>query len=67
MWYFFITDRIKNGEVKVAYCPTNNMLADFFTKPLQGTTFMCMWEKDTKSTKQHKYGCAQECVGLSKL
>jgi len=39
---FFVTDRIKRGEVKVAYCPTENMLADFFTKPLQGAAFQHM-------------------------
>ena len=27
------------NEKKVAYCPTENMLADFFTKPLQGAVF----------------------------
>jgi len=32
----------KKGEVKVAFCPTTNMLADFFTKPLQGSTFKRM-------------------------
>jgi len=32
----------KKGEVKVAFCPTANMLADFFTKPLQGSTFKRM-------------------------
>jgi len=37
--YYFVTDCIKHGEVKVAYCPTENMLADFFTKPLQGAAF----------------------------
>jgi hypothetical protein len=37
--YFFVADRIANGEVKVEYCPTGDMLADFFTKPLQGSTF----------------------------
>ena len=37
--YFFITDRIHAKEVKVAYCPTNEMLADLFTKPLQGALF----------------------------
>ena len=40
--YFFITDKIKKGEVKVAFCPTMNMLADFFTKPLQGSAFKKM-------------------------
>lgn len=37
--YFFVTDRIAKKEVTVQYCPTGNMLADFFTKPLQGTPF----------------------------
>ena len=35
--YFFITDRIKNKEVKVEFCPTDEMVADFFTKSLQGS------------------------------
>jgi hypothetical protein len=37
--YFFVTDRIKNGELRVEYCPTGDMVADFFTKPLQGAQF----------------------------
>jgi hypothetical protein len=37
--YFSVADHIANGEVKVEYCPTGNMLADFFTKPLQGSIF----------------------------
>ena len=37
--YFFITDRVKNGELTVEYCPTDEMLGDFFTKPLQGAKF----------------------------
>lgn len=37
--YFFVTDRVKNGEVRIAYCPTGEMVADFFTKPLQGSLF----------------------------
>ena len=37
--YFFIMDRIKAGEVLVKYCPTEAMLADFFTKLLQGGLF----------------------------
>ena len=34
--YYFITDRIKNVELKIEYCPTDNMVADYFTMPLQG-------------------------------
>ena len=37
--YYFITDRIAQGETRVEYCPTAEMVADFFTKPLQGAAF----------------------------
>jgi hypothetical protein len=37
--YFFIADRVKSGEVKIEYCPTGIMIADYFTKALQGATF----------------------------
>jgi len=43
--YFFVTDKIKKGEVKVTFCPTHDMLVDFFTKPLQGELFMRMRDK----------------------
>jgi len=37
--YFWIKDRIDNKEVRVEYLPTHIMLADYFTKPLQGEQF----------------------------
>ena len=37
--YFFIKDRVKSGAIEVEYCPTDKMVADFFTKPLQGSMF----------------------------
>ena len=37
--YFFITDRINAKEVRVEYCPTDMMIADYFTKALQGKQF----------------------------
>ena len=37
--YFFIKDRVDKGELDVLYCPTERMIADFFTKPLQGKKF----------------------------
>ena len=37
--YFWSTDRIKQGKMKVKYCPTEKMLADFMSKPLQGSLF----------------------------
>ena len=38
--YFFITDRINKGDLQVEYCPPTDMIADFFTKPLQGKLFL---------------------------
>ena len=37
--YFFVKDRIDKGEVRVQYCPTGLMLADYYTKPLMGAKF----------------------------
>jgi hypothetical protein len=37
--YFWLQDRIKSGNVIIRHCPTLEMLADFFTKPLQGHLF----------------------------
>ena len=37
--YFFITDRIASGDLDVEYCPTGEMLAEFFTEPLRGSPF----------------------------
>ena len=38
--YFFVTDKIKDDELKVIWCPTEKMVADFYTKPLQGSLFV---------------------------
>ena len=32
--YYFVTDNVKQGMVQIRYCPTGDMTADFFTKPL---------------------------------
>ena len=37
--YFFIKDRLGIENIEVRHCPTEEMLADFFTKPLQGNLF----------------------------
>ena len=37
--YFFITDQISKGNVKVEYCPTDDMEGDYMTKPCQGSKF----------------------------
>ena len=37
--YFFRKDGIEKGKLVVEYCTTNLMIADFFTKALQGKAF----------------------------
>ena len=37
--HFFLTDQIEKGNLTVKYCPTDEMLGDYFTKPLQGHKF----------------------------
>jgi hypothetical protein len=37
--YFFISDRVNMKEVSLHWCPTKEMVADFWTKPLQGSYF----------------------------
>ena len=33
-------DCIQVGDIWVEYCPTDDMIADFFTEPLQGSKFI---------------------------
>ena len=37
--YFWIKDRVKTENISIRHCPTLQMVADFFTKPLQGGLF----------------------------
>ena len=37
--YFFIKDILKREGIDVKHCPTERMIADFLTKPLQGKLF----------------------------
>jgi hypothetical protein len=37
--FFFIKDQVDGKRLQIMYCPTGQMLADFFTKPLQGRLF----------------------------
>ena len=37
--YFYLTDQIEKGNIEVEYCPTDKMVADYHSKPLQGKPF----------------------------
>ena len=36
---FFIKDILKQEDIELKHCPTERMIADYFTKPLQGKQF----------------------------
>jgi hypothetical protein len=59
--YFYITDLIQNGEVSIKYCPTDEMYADYMTKPLMGKRFhkFRRWIMNSNDTSIVQ----QECVG----
>ena len=37
--YFFITNCVNKGELSLEWCPTEDMVRDFVTKPTQGALF----------------------------
>jgi hypothetical protein len=66
--YFFIKDQIGLKTIDVQHCPTEQMLADFFTKPLQGSLFrkfreVILGHKHIDSLKQSVPTPSQERVG----
>ena len=42
--YFFISDQVNQGNLNVQYCPMDEMIGDFMTKPLQGFKFQKFWK-----------------------
>ena len=38
--YFYVTDLISRDEIVIKYCPTDDMVADYMTKPLVGAPFV---------------------------
>jgi hypothetical protein len=64
--YFFVADRVQNGELRIQYCPTDDMNGDFFTKPLQGSKFRRFRQTVLNSPPDvdlYNQSASQECVG----
>ncbi|GKY97397.1 hypothetical protein MPSEU_000698200 [Mayamaea pseudoterrestris] len=60
--YFFVKDRVAAGEVNIEHCPTGDMVADFFTKPLQGAQFGKLRNLVMNLASSSKYYSAQRSV-----
>ena len=37
--YFFVADQKKKGHIDIKFCPTDQMIGDYMTKPLHGQKF----------------------------
>jgi len=53
--FFFIKDRVDSKEIRIEYCPTGEMVADFFTKPLQGKQFYKLRDQVMNIDPDSKY------------
>ena len=60
--YFFVTDKIQQKALRVEYCPTEEMLADFFTKPLQGNLFYRVRDSVMNIVSTSPYHSSQRSV-----
>jgi hypothetical protein len=61
--YFYVTDLVDRKEVKVEYCSTDEMIADYMTKPLVGGKFKLFRDLIMNLSGKHHRIAQQECVG----
>ncbi len=38
--YYYVADQVTKGDLRVVWCPMDEMIADFLTKPLQGKAYI---------------------------
>ena len=63
--YFYVTDLVGRDEVTIEYCPTDEMIADYMTKPLVGSKFKLFRDIIMNLSSKHHRIAQQECVGLN--
>jgi hypothetical protein len=60
--YFFVKDRVDSKDITIIHCPTGEMLADYFTKPLQGSLFRRMRDLIMNIDPNSKYHSGHRSV-----
>ncbi len=63
--FFYIKDRVDNGEMKIIYWPIKWMCADILTKSLQGKAFQVIRAKLMNSNENYQDDEAEEARGTS--
>jgi hypothetical protein len=61
--YFYVTDLVSCKEVNIEYCSTDEMIADYMTKPLVGSKFKLFRDLIMNLSGKHHRIKQQECVG----
>jgi hypothetical protein len=61
--HFYVTDLVGRDEVKIEYCSTDEMIADYNTKPLVGGKFKLFRDLIMNLSGKHHRIKQQECVG----
>lgn len=59
---FYVTDLVTQKELDIKYCPTQDMLADYITKPLTGSQFVRQRESIMNFNDELSRVEQQECV-----
>ena len=62
---YFVTDHIAQGKMSPVYCPTDVMVGDYFTNPLQDTKFRKFRAMISAHRDWALEMVSQECVGAS--
>ena len=60
--YFYIKDRVDKKDLRIEYCPTEEMIADFHTKPLQGSIFYTFRDVLMNIPRTSKYHSSRRSV-----
>ena len=61
--FFYVTDLVGRKEVTIEYYPTDEMIADYMTKPLVGSKFKLFRDLIMNLSGKHHRKAQQECVG----
>jgi hypothetical protein len=61
--YLYVTDLVGRNEVQIEYCSTDEMIADYNTKPVVGRKFSLFCDRLMNLSSKHHRIKQQECVG----
>ena len=60
--FYFVADRVAKGDLRIEHCPTEDMVADYFTKPLQGAAFYKLRDQIMNIASSSPYHSSQRSV-----